>query len=58
MHKELQESESFAVCAAASPGLGQGPTLSGCYTMFVRIMEGIFHFSGVDKQEYFYFYLP
>ena len=41
------------LCAAAFPGLGEGPAFGRCCTMFVRMMAGIFHFSGVNKQEYF-----
>ena len=41
--EELQESESCAVCCCI-PGLGEGPALGRCYTMFVRIMAGVFHF--------------
>ena len=48
----LQESESCAVCCC-TPGLGEGPAFGRCCTVFVRIMAGLFHFSGVDKQEYF-----
>ena len=48
----LQESESCAVCCCI-PGLGEGPAFGRGCTVFVRIMAGIFHFSGVDKQEYF-----
>ena len=41
------------LCAAASPGLGEDPALGRCYTMFVRIMAGIFHFSGGIFREIF-----
>ena len=50
--EELQESESCAVCCCV-PGLGEGPAFGRYYTMFVRMMARIFHFSGVSKQEYF-----
>ena len=45
------------LCAAASPGLGEGPAFGRRCTVFVRIMAGIFHFPGVDKQEYLSCYL-
>ena len=52
----LQESERCAVCCRI-PGLGEGPAFIRCCTLSVRIMAEIFHFSGVDKQEYLSYYL-
>ena len=54
--EELQESDNCAVCCCI-PGLGEGPAFIRCCTLFVRIMAEIFHFSGVDKQEYLSYYL-
>ena len=51
-YEELQESESCAVCCRI-PRIGEGPAFGRCCTVFVRIMAGIFHFSGVNKKEYF-----
>ena len=46
--EELQEREGCPVCCCI-PGLGEGPAFSSCCTVFVRIMAGVFNFSGVDK---------